>query len=92
MDEKTAKQLNFRIALILPIIVVFVVVLDSSIGLGLVPRLVTRFCYNSPNPTTVNVSLFTKKLQNYICFKTFSQSQCVLCNYYLFDSTVIVIF
>jgi hypothetical protein len=57
MDEKAVKrQLNLKITIIFPIILISVVILDSSFGLGLVPRLVTRFCYNSPNPTTVNVS------------------------------------
>jgi len=57
MDEKAAKgQLNSMLTLIVPLVLIFVVILDSSLGLGLVPRLVTRFCYNSPNPTTVNVS------------------------------------
>ncbi|KPM11858.1 hypothetical protein QR98_0104340, partial [Sarcoptes scabiei] len=43
---------------------------DPSIQLGFQPRLITRFCYNSPNLSTVN-------------------SQCVLCNYYMFDSMVL---
>uniref|UniRef100_T1KEH9 Uncharacterized protein n=2 Tax=Tetranychus urticae TaxID=32264 RepID=T1KEH9_TETUR len=35
----------------------------------LLPKMTTRFCYNSPEPTRVS-------------------SQCVLCNYFLFDATV----
>ncbi|XP_053208184.1 uncharacterized protein LOC128392221 [Panonychus citri] len=35
----------------------------------LLPKLTTRFCYNSPEPSRVS-------------------SQCVLCNYFLFDATV----
>ena len=57
MDEKSVKnQLNSKFSIIGTIIIISLVVLDTSLGLGLVPRLVTRFCYNSPNPTQVNVS------------------------------------
>ncbi|CAG2101020.1 unnamed protein product [Medioppia subpectinata] len=64
------KELNLRHILIGSTILVFVLVLDTSLGLNFIPKINTRFCYNSPNPSTVN-------------------SQCVLCNYYLFDQTLL---
>ncbi|XP_046912478.2 uncharacterized protein LOC124493445 [Dermatophagoides farinae] len=41
-----------------------------SLQIAFAPKLITRFCYNSPNLSTIN-------------------SQCVLCNYYMFDATVL---
>ncbi|KAH9387666.1 hypothetical protein TYRP_008859 [Tyrophagus putrescentiae] len=48
----------------------FLLLTGPSTQFGLQPRLITRFCYNSPNLSTIN-------------------SQCVLCNYYTFDATLL---
>ncbi|KAI2810481.1 hypothetical protein BLOT_001642 [Blomia tropicalis] len=53
------------------ILTAFIILLcGQSNQLGFQPRLITRFCYNSPNLSTIN-------------------SQCVLCNYYVFDATLL---
>ncbi|XP_074599152.1 uncharacterized protein LOC141853644 [Brevipalpus obovatus] len=49
------------------LLIVFILSFSETL---IFPRLTTRFCYNSPEPSRVS-------------------SQCVLCNYFLFDSTVL---
>lgn len=58
---KSSKQQQRRnvALLVCPLVaaVLTVIFLDTTVAYGLVPKLVTRFCYNSPNPSQVNVSV-----------------------------------
>nr|XP_027200863.1 uncharacterized protein LOC113794911 [Dermatophagoides pteronyssinus] len=56
--------------LLFSILLLFGCGFSPSLQISFAPKLITRFCYNSPNLSTIN-------------------SQCVLCNYYMFDATVL---
>lgn len=65
MSSKRKQRINIlndkKIFVLIPLLIVLIILSDyplTSVGLGLIPRLVTRFCYNSPDPTTVSVSKF----------------------------------
>lgn len=63
MSLKRKQRINIlndkKIFVLIPLLIVLIILSDyplTSVGLGLIPRLVTRFCYNSPDPSTVSVS------------------------------------